>query len=354
MSSVRIVAILVAGLACTGHGRRWQMISRPGRSWNTAVHTKTGPASRRVTAVKMQGDDKRQLTLASPSKINLFLRITARRPDGFHDLASLFQATSFSDTLHMSCLPADAEDDEFDCDMEGVPLDRSNLVLRAVDNFREHTGLTQKFRIRLEKTVPAEAGLGGGSGNAATALFGCNVLCGKPASPAELEEWSKTLGSDAAFFMSQGTAYCTGRGEILEPLAAMPGQDLYIFKPEVGLSTPSVFKALDLDSRSREDPKKLLNLHTTGTSGQDKYVNDLETPALSLLPDLKTLKEKLMNEYGFDSVAMSGSGTSFFAIGKPTKELTEPLLNAPDLPWPVQVFKTSFINRPSLDVWYTC
>lgn len=122
------------------------------------------------------------LTLFSPCKINLFLRIIRKREDGFHDLASLFQAIGFGDTLELTPLNDDATADEFTCNMEGVPVDSTNLVLRALELMREKTKVKQYFSANLIKQVPAQAGLGGGSANAATAMWAANELMGKPAS----------------------------------------------------------------------------------------------------------------------------------------------------------------------------
>jgi hypothetical protein len=126
------------------------------------------------------------LTLFSPCKINLFLRILRKRPDGYHDLASLFQAVGFGDTLHLSTLPQNNDDaaasDQFTCNMDGVPTDSTNLVLRALELIRQKTGNTKVFfKADLVKRVPAQAGLGGGSANAATAMWGANELLGRPA-----------------------------------------------------------------------------------------------------------------------------------------------------------------------------
>ena len=110
-------------------------------------------------------------------------RQTRKREDGFHDLASLFQAVGFGDTLELTPLDDDgATSDEFSCNMEGVPVDDSNLVLRALKLMREKTGKRQYFKANLIKQVPAQAGLGGGSANAATAMWAANELMGKPAS----------------------------------------------------------------------------------------------------------------------------------------------------------------------------
>jgi hypothetical protein len=121
------------------------------------------------------------LTLFSPCKINLFLRILRKRDDGFHDLASLFQAVGFGDTLTLDLLEEDATEDVFTCNMEGVPTDQTNLVLRALTLMREKTGKSVYFTADLQKECPAQAGLGGGSANAATAMFAANELMGQPA-----------------------------------------------------------------------------------------------------------------------------------------------------------------------------
>jgi 4-diphosphocytidyl-2-C-methyl-D-erythritol kinase len=138
------------------------------------------------------------LCLFSPCKINLFLRIIRKREDGFHDLASLFQAIGFGDTLELSRLEESdhIDNDEFSCNMAGVPKDSSNLVLRALQLMREKTGNTKTFfRANLIKQVPAQAGLGGGSANAATAMWGANELLGRPASLEQVSTGVFTLYS---------------------------------------------------------------------------------------------------------------------------------------------------------------
>jgi 4-diphosphocytidyl-2-C-methyl-D-erythritol kinase len=140
-------------------------------STKSAAETKSGAS---------QSTDSSTLTLFSPCKINLFLRILRKREDGYHDLASLFQAVGFGDTLELT--PIKGDTDEFTCNMPGVPVDSSNLVLRALQLMRQKTGCTdQFFRANLIKVCPAQAGLGGGSANAATAMWGANQLMGQPA-----------------------------------------------------------------------------------------------------------------------------------------------------------------------------
>jgi 4-diphosphocytidyl-2-C-methyl-D-erythritol kinase len=135
-----------------------------------------------ATSMNSSSDSSSQnLTLFSPCKINLFLRILRKRPDGYHDLASLFQTVAFGDTLHLKMDPT-AVEDSMECNMAGVPVDKSNLVLRAIELVKVKTGRVDAcFRANLVKQVPAQAGLGGGSGNAAAAMWGTNVLLGSPA-----------------------------------------------------------------------------------------------------------------------------------------------------------------------------
>lgn len=117
------------------------------------------------------------LSVFSPSKINLFLRIIRRRPDGYHDLASLFHVIDLGDS--MTFTPIDNDQDNLICNIPDIPTDDSNLVIRALNLYRSKTGVQQFFEVNLEKMVPHGAGLGGGSANAATALWAANEICGK-------------------------------------------------------------------------------------------------------------------------------------------------------------------------------
>eukprot|EP00523_Entomoneis_sp_CCMP467_P006080 CAMPEP_0168720290 /NCGR_PEP_ID=MMETSP0724-20121128/1482_1 /TAXON_ID=265536 /ORGANISM="Amphiprora sp., Strain CCMP467" /LENGTH=350 /DNA_ID=CAMNT_0008766879 /DNA_START=8 /DNA_END=1057 /DNA_ORIENTATION=+ len=307
----------------------------------------TGSSATNTDVSTASSETDSTLSLFSPCKINLFLRIIRKREDGFHDLASLFQAIGFGDSLELT--PIDGTADEFTCNMPGVPVDSSNLVLRALELMRTKTGVEQYFKANLIKQVPAQAGLGGGSANAATAMWGANQLMGDPASLEEMVEWSGDLGSDITFFLSRGTAYCTGRGEIMDSIdPPLPsGTRLCIVKPNVGLSTPAVFKALEYDKLSTLDADE--ELLPTFLKGIDDvpdgyFINDLEFPAFKCLPELKELKDELLQEEGFDHVMMSGSGTSIFCLGEPSdkKAFEEKFAKREEL----QVFFSEFISRP--------
>jgi 4-diphosphocytidyl-2-C-methyl-D-erythritol kinase len=136
---------------------------------------------KQVTKPFLEKDSSKEtLSFFSPCKINLFLRILRKREDGYHDLASLFQAIGFGDTLKLTQIDA-GNTDLFTCNMEGVPTDSTNLVLRAIQLMRNRTGVEMYFDANLVKECPAQAGLGGGSANAATAMWGANEMMGRPA-----------------------------------------------------------------------------------------------------------------------------------------------------------------------------
>ena len=152
-----------------------------------------------------------ELHLFSPAKINIFLRVVRRREDGYHDLASLFHVIDLGDDMTFSFLPAGANQDALTCNVPDVPTDASNLVVKALNLFRRKTGAAQRWSVDLVKRVPHGAGMGGGSGNAATALWAANEMCGRPATNEELLQWSGEIGSDISVFFALGAAYCTGR-----------------------------------------------------------------------------------------------------------------------------------------------
>ena len=169
----------------------------------------------------------------------------------------------------------------------------------------------------------------------------------------KLVEWSGELGSDITFFLSEGTAYCTGRGEIMTPVDPLKdGTKVCIVKPDIGLSTPDVFRALKYDELSTIDPEELLDTFMKNgavDAGEDAYVNDLEQPAFDCLPELGQLKDELKGVTGFDHVMMSGSGTSIFCVGEPNDwdSFQEEFGNRDGL----NVFPAEFISRKE-GVWY--
>lgn len=273
------------------------------------------------------------MRLFSPAKLNLFFRVVKKRGDGYHDIASIFQTISLGDYLNIEL----SEKDSLTCTDSAIPIDNTNLVLRALDLFRCKTGLDIHVSIHLDKKVPIQAGLGGGSSNAATLLWGVNELASRPATVQELMQWSSEIGSDCPFFFSQGTAYCTGRGENVSPLPSFPQSAVWLAKPSYGLSTPLVYQNCNLSLFPKRDPDDIL---VDFLEGKPDYFNDLEIPAFQLAPELGLIKQKLL-ALKFDKVSMTGSGTAFFCFGN----VASPQING------LQFYPASFINRDA-KIWY--
>lgn len=309
----------------------------------------------------LMGSKPPALSLLAPAKINLFLRILGKRADGFHELSSLFQAVSLMDRLDFWQLPEDEAAPL--CSMEVtpdslgaelIPTDASNLVMRALQIFADRTGEKRRVHCRLHKEVPAQGGLGGGSADAATALHAANRLAGFPVSEEELIIWGAELGSDVGFFLARGTAMCTGRGEFIEPLPPLPDCTVYLVKPDDGLSTPSVFKALGLkpdESLPGPEPQELLRQFQSDVSTAS-FVNDLEAPAYQVMPRLEQLRDTLRS-YGFAAVMMSGSGSTIFCIGAPRADARGTWQQELKAEYDVTVFERAFCSRPADEkLWY--
>ena len=263
-------------------------------------------------------EDDSYLSFLSPAKVNLFFRVLYKREDGFHEIASLYQAISLFDTLYFK----KSGSPRLTCTDPTLACDETNLVAKAEHLFRKHTGITEPVHIHLRKKIPMQAGLGGGSSNAATALFGLNRLFGEPVTESDLCEWAKTLGSDVAFFLSSGTAYCTGRGEKIEELQhPLPELHFSLAKPVGGLSTPLVYRHCDVARLSSVDPASTLEGFLMG---DPHYYNDLEQSAFSLMPSLREVKEALLVS-GFSHVVLCGSGSAFFCLGTSKEKISLPL-----------------------------
>jgi 4-diphosphocytidyl-2-C-methyl-D-erythritol kinase len=222
------------------------------------------------------------------AKINWSLRITGKRADGFHDLETLFQTISLHDTLTFE----DSDHLSLTCDDPSIPVDETNLVIRAAGN--------AMFAISLHKEIPAGGGLGGGSSDAAATL----IALGNP-SP----EIALSLGSDVPFFLTGGTAYATGRGEILTPLPRIAGIPLLLLIPDERVSTARAFGMLRTFSPALGIERYRAMIEDDLLSHAAELVNDFEEPVFDMLPKLATLKKQLYEE-GAAWAAMSGSGST--------------------------------------------
>ena len=240
------------------------------------------------------------MSVSAYAKINWSLRITGKRADGFHDLETLFQTISLHDTLTFE--PSDRL--TLTCDDPTIPVDERNLVIRAA------RAADKKAAITLHKEIPAGGGLGGGSSDAAATL----IALGQP-SP----EIALSLGSDVPFFLIGGTAYATGRGEILTPLPRVPGIPLLLLMPKERVSTARAFGMLRAFSPPLGINRYRAMIDDDLLSHVTELVNDFEEPIFAMLPSLRTLKTKLY-EAGAAWAAMSGSGSTIVGAFRSTEE----------------------------------
>ncbi len=249
-----------------------------------------------------------QVTLPSPGKINLFLKVLGKRSDGFHEIMTGMCRIDLSDTVDIQQLNEDLPT-RITCDDPSVPTDETNLAMRALRLFEQETQLRQPWLIRLEKRIPSGAGLGGGSSNAAAVLRGLNQLLGFPLRNEELLSLAGQIGSDVPFFMLEGAAAnCSGRGEIVAAWHFPWHLPLVIIKPAFPIPTPWAYQRW---AASRERPGVLYapQICPWGT-----MVNDLERPVFEKHVLLPTLKSKLLEHRETVAALMSGSGSTIFAI----------------------------------------
>ncbi|HUP48077.1 MAG TPA: 4-(cytidine 5'-diphospho)-2-C-methyl-D-erythritol kinase [Thermoanaerobaculia bacterium] len=234
------------------------------------------------------------------AKINWALRILGRRPDGFHDLETLFQTISLHDTLTIR------ESDRFvlTCDDPAIPTDESNLILRAARALG-----SAPVAIELRKRIPAGGGLGGGSSDAAATLVALSEMFGleKP-----LHDIALSLGSDVPFFLVGGTAYATGRGEELISLSPAAPIPLLLLFPEERVSTPEAFRMIRRYSQPVGVEAFDEAVHDDLLARHELLVNDFEPPVFALLPHLGELKRRLYDA-GAAWAGMSGSGSTIVA-----------------------------------------
>jgi 4-diphosphocytidyl-2-C-methyl-D-erythritol kinase len=278
-----------------------------------------------------------RLEKKSPCKVNLLLNILGKRADGFHELETVMHPVNLFDEMDFARVTGGFQ---LTCSDPTLPTDSGNLVHRAATLFFQKTEIRDGVRIHLEKKIPLAAGLGGGSGNAATTLLALNEIFGKPLSIKALHDIAATLGSDIPFFLQTKPGLGTGRGEKIQPLdffPAMNGAAFVLIHPGFGISTPWAYQNLArfpsaLNGTPGRAQKLIDRLQTADlrTAGAEFY-NSLEAPALDKYP-LLSLFQEFLRENDAAATLMSGSGSTTFA-------LTENLLAAEQL---AEKFKTKF------------
>jgi 4-diphosphocytidyl-2-C-methyl-D-erythritol kinase len=271
------------------------------RRARTIARRPTPPAARRVVA-------------RAHAKVNLDLRVLGTRPDGYHELRTVFQSVALHDLLIAQEKPGPFG---LKCRTAGVPLDERNLAWRAAAALWKALGRggdPADTLVTIEKQIPVEAGLGGGSADAAAALQVLARLWGG-APISLLRDVAAGIGSDVPFFLSGGTALGLGRGEEIYPLVDLPRHWVVIVRPPFGVSTAEAYSWYDEDRAAgvREPRGELQILPVPWPSRAAQMVNDLEPPVMRRHPEIAAMKQAL-REAGAVAAAMSGSGSAIFGL----------------------------------------
>ena len=257
------------------------------------------------------------MTVRARAKVNLGLEVLGRRADGYHELRSLLWAIDLADWVSLEVSP---EGIAVECDAAGIPSGRDNLAWRAADLVQRETGILAGVRIRIHKAIPAAAGLGGGSADAAAVLVGLGPLWGIRPPRAQLQTFATALGMDVPFFLGHGPALAVGRGERLRPVPGVrtaPPVPLVVVNPGFPLATREVYGALGPADFS--DGTRVTALVAAVRRGRlalgPRVFNGLEGPVARLWPGLAEVKAALCDA-GALAAVMSGSGPTVVGIAR--------------------------------------
>jgi 4-diphosphocytidyl-2-C-methyl-D-erythritol kinase len=255
---------------------------------------------------------KEFVRLPAFAKINLCLHVMGRRPDGYHELRTIFQAISLRDTLELSRVPQPGI--ILETDDEALPTGPENLVYRAIDAIASEIGIRGGIRARLEKRIPVARGLGGGSSDAAAALVGTLRLAKKKLPLERLMEIAASLGADVPFFLFGGRALAVNRGDEIYPLEDVPKQTIVVVSPrDVGVSTKDAYQWLSAELTNRAKAPNIWGFCALCWSRQETVSNDFEGPVFSRHPRLREIRDGLLKR-GAANAALAGSGSAVFGI----------------------------------------
>lgn len=248
------------------------------------------------------------MKVLAPAKINLSLRVLAKRADGFHEIETLIAPISLFDEV---TIEKQSRWVDFSCDDPSLPTGDDNLVVRAAKAFFEAMKLKTGISIQLKKRIPHGAGLGGGSSDAASTLLALNELFETKLTREALAKLSESIGSDIPFFIFQSAAICKGRGELVTPMKLAEPLSILLLKPEFGISSGWAYQRW---TDSREIPG--VNYGPQEFANQT-FVNDLERPAFEKFIFLAQMKTWLLKQPEVGAALMSGSGSTMFAVLRP-------------------------------------
>jgi 4-diphosphocytidyl-2-C-methyl-D-erythritol kinase len=252
----------------------------------------------------------RRFSLPSYAKVNLALRVLGRRNDGFHEIATILQTISLHDTLTFETSKNGVE---LTCNDTNLPIDETNLILRAAKALRAKFRIEDGAKIELNKIIPIGGGLGGGSSNAAVTLIGLSRLWSLDVSFEKLHEISSGLGADIPFFLYGGSALATGTGTTIDPISEICLGPMIVVTPKIRVSTREAYANLGAVNLTSAGTERILLNYRFGPECPVESVNDFEKTVFAAFPGIADVKAKLL-ELGALRALMSGSGASVFGI----------------------------------------
>jgi 4-diphosphocytidyl-2-C-methyl-D-erythritol kinase len=258
---------------------------------------------------------KKSVRLPAFAKINLCLHVMGKRPDGYHELRTIFQAISLRDTLKLSFEPGSSGFHFTLTSNDAALLGPDNLVARAVIAMQRQIGFRGDVTAHLEKKIPVARGMGGGSSDAAAAMIGMLRLTESEVPLARLMEIAAGLGADVPFFLFGGRALAVNRGDEIYPLPNGPRQTIVVVSPrDIGVSTKDAFQWISADLTKRPEPPKIWGFCALCWSRQGAGLsNDFEGPVFSRHPRLGEIRDGLLKRGAADA-ALAGSGSAVFGI----------------------------------------
>ncbi len=254
------------------------------------------------------------ITLRAHAKVNLDLRVLGLLPDGYHEVRTVLQSLELHDTLTFACAPGPFV---IDCNDPAIPTGDRNLIWRAAEVLGHaaapQRGAPSGVRVRLIKRIPAQAGLGGGSADAASTLLALTRLWRLRLDVVDLARMASRLGADVPFFLAGGTALGAGRGDDVSPLTEPPPTSVVVVTPPFGVSTPDAYGWLDLDGQAYRSRRSRAVPLPSWPAWAAELRNDLEAPVTRRHPVIGRLV-RMLTALGADHAAMSGSGSAVFGV----------------------------------------
>jgi 4-diphosphocytidyl-2-C-methyl-D-erythritol kinase len=277
------------------------------------------------------------------AKINVGLHVLGKRPDGFHEIRTVYQTVGLADLLQVSISPRQ-KGIHLECNHGDLSAGPENLVYRAADLWQRSTGYKGGIRLRLEKKIPMGAGLGGGSSDAATTLLALERLTGNRLELLARIELAARLGSDVPLFLLGGRVLGCGRGEEIYPLTDLPARHCLIVFPGFSVSTAEAYAALGLRLTERKEDRKINVLGKRSPFPLEAWgpaENDFEWFVFARWPELARVKRQLIRA-GAETASLTGSGSALYAVYESAQQLNRA---ASRMPADWKVFKVRTLPR---------